>query len=1085
MSASNLTGSNVTSQYTIDPSDVGGVITLRLTTNNPDGICESTFRDINITINRAAVVSAGADLQLCEDTPSIILQGSQSGAPTTLNWTGGTGLFSDPSIVQPVYSFNNPSEINTLVTLTITAVDPDGSGPCQDVSDQMILKIDPLPGVVFSGLPSGTPAQMVENNPPITLTGNNVGGIFTIAPSTSFIGVTTVNVVDRATFDPSAVELGSNFITYTYTNANGCTNFNTQEVFINPVTTIDFSVEGALVNVNGEFELCANIGDVKLLGFPTPSEGFPPETKFTSEGPNAAGMTIVNIGDDYFIKTDGMVSDTYRIQYTFKNEFGGITFKQKSIRIFASPVADFSSINNCIKDPVQFTDESPDINPTPFPAVITNWLWDFGDNSNPSVEENPNHIYSLSDTYDVILKVTTSQGCSNTSAPKEIRVGDVPDVDFSWSSICNDDRTSFLDETNPGTISQIETLTWDFGNSFILSGDASDVVPPGTHGGSTSGTFISPDHQYENFGTYNVNLTVLTNDGCSKSLTKRVFILPQSTVAPIAGAEYLENFEGTDGGWIPEAFNATNSLLIKSDTSWIWGTPSGVAVTTGAEGSSKAWWTGANLNSYFSNENSVVNGPCFDLTALQRPMVALDYFSDSEPNLDGAVLQYSTNGGRTWDIVGPPAGQPSRDEGIDWFNGAGILSNPGSQPIGNYGWTNKQGFWKNARFNLDMIPTAERDQVRFRIAFSSNSGNATDNTGQIIDYDGFAFDNFFIGEKKRNVLVEHFTTYTLDASLSADAYLNSLLEQQFTQFRQTSDFSNIQYHVNFAGINLLNRDNPADPAARALYFGVSQPPYTIMDGKLVPGKFTGVTNELNKVEIDRRALEDPQFELTLDTVATNNSRTINVQLKLKAMKDINDPLIAQVALLEDDVTVPGEGVFKSVLRQQLFGSDGVTINTTFTKDQEITLPNPRLDIDINTSIIESSKLVLVGFVQNKNSKEIYQSIVVKAPKKNGTPIVGVKDNDPIVLASLKSIQIFPNPANNEFNFAIPGDIQAGTQWNIIDQRGVSVLKGDFTRSANGLLQVDVSTLTNAMYYVIISGPGGTTVRNKLMVMNRN
>jgi len=1083
LSASTLAGSNVRSQYTIDPLDVGNVIALRLTTNDsdgPSGPCTTEFEDINITINRAALVSAGADLQLCEDVPSIILQGSQSGASTSVAWTGGIGSYSNATVIQPTYSFSNPAEINTTLTLTITALDPDGAGPCTSVSDQMNLKINPLPVVVFTGLPSGAPSQMVENNAPITLTGNQVGGAFTITPATSVIGSTFVNVVDRVTFDPSAVELGSNFITYTFINVNGCTNSDTQEVFVNPVTTVDFGVQGALVNASGEFELCANLGLVKLLGFPVPADGFAPETQFTSEGTNAAGMVIVKSGADYFIQTDGIVSNSYRIRYTFKNQFGAITFKEKSIRIFASPLSQFTSSNNCIISDVVFTDNST-INPTPFPAAITNWQWNFGDNNFSSLQ-NPSKRYNLSGAYNVTLRVNTSQGCSTASAPFVVRVGDVPEVDYSWSSICNNDQTKFLDETDPGAISVIDSYSWDFGDGFILTGSANDAVPGGTHGGNTTGTFKSPDHQYTVFGTYNAKLTVLTNDGCSNTLTQRVFILPYNTVAPVAGAEYLEEFELTDGGWIAEAFDKTNSTpfnIVKSDTSWVWGPPAGATINSAA-GGSKVWWTGRNANTYFSNENSVVNGPCFDLTQLKRPMVALDYFSDAQANLDGAVLQYSTNGGITWIIVGPPAGQLTRDEGINWFNGAGIFSNPGSQPIGNYGWTDKQTQWKNARFNLDMIPIASRSQVRLRIAFSSNDGNPLAPP----TFDGFAFDNFFVGEKKRNVLVEHFTASTLNASLSADSYLNTLLQDQITVDRQTSDFSNIQYHVNFSGVDLLNRDNPADPAARALYYGISQPPYSIMDGILIPGKFTGVTTELNKVEIDRRALVDPQFELTLDTIPTSNNRTISVQLTLKALKAVNVPLVVHVALLEDDVSVSGfANPFKNVLRRQLFGSDGETINLPFVQGQN--LIKTKLDVEINASIADPSKLILIGIIQDKNSKEIYQSIVTKAPKKSGTPIVGVKDNEPVMIANLNSIQIFPNPANGVFNFGIPGEIHSESQWKIIDQRGVTVSEGNFSKSTSGLLQVDVSTLSNAMYYVVISGPGGTSVRKKLMVMNRN
>jgi hypothetical protein len=171
------------------------------------------------------------------------------------------------------------------------------------------------------------------------------------------------------------------------------------------------------------------------------------------------------------------------------------------------------------------------------------------------------------------------------------------------------------------------------------------------------------------------------------------------------------------------------------------------------------------------------------------------------------------------------------------------------------------------------------------------------------------------------------------------------------------------------------------------------------------------------------------------------------------------------------------------LRQQLFGSDGETINNSFTKDQvAIKL---REDVELNVKINRKDKLFLIGIVQDKNSKEIYQSIVVKAPTKSGAPVVGVKDSDPILIANLNKIQVYPNPANKEFNFAIPGEILPETRWEIIDQRGVSVLKGDFTRSANGLLPVDVASLANAIYYVVINGEGGVIVRKKLIVMNRN
>ncbi len=1056
----NTTTADAIVVYTVIPtSQVGGCI------GNPF--------TISVRVNPKQIFSAGPDLAVCVSENDILIDGSVTFANSTYSWSGGT--FDNATLEKPRYILSAADKAVLVPTNRTLSFSVLGSGACPDLTDQMVLTINPLPVVVFTGLPPGSPSSLAENSPPITLTGNLAGGTFTITPATSVIGSTFINVVDRAVFDPSAAELGSNFIRYTFTNVNGCTNFNQQEVFVNPVTTVDFAIQGAVLNAVGEFEICAEQGLVKLLGFPVPSDGFPPETRFTPEGPNATNMTIVQVGQDYFIQTTGLPSDTYRIRYTFKNQFDAITFRERTVRFFAAPVSAFSSANNCIVSDVVFTDIST-INPSPFPAVVTSWEWAFGDNTF-STNQNPSKRYAAAGTYNVSLKVTTSQGCADFSDPFVLRVGDVPEVDFSWSAICNNDNTNFQDKTTkvvgstPPGISVITAYSWDFGDGDVLA-PGIGTIPAGTHGGRTFGTYKDPQHKYVTNGTYVTNLNVDTNDGCSNSKAQNVFILPYTTVTPVAGAEYLEDFEGSDGGWIAEAFNATNSTftnIIKSDTSWIWGPPTGATINNTVSGSN-VWWTGANGNSYFQNENSVVDGPCFDLTSLLRPMVTLDYYSDSEKNIDGAVLQYSINGGLTWRIVGPPEGQSNRDEGINWFNGVGILSNPGTQAIGNYGWTDKQTSWKNARFNLDMIPVANRSQVRLRIAFASNDGNDPTQT-----FDGFAFDNFFVGEKARNVLVEHFTTSTLNASVNADTYLNGLYQQQLTD-RGTSDFQHIQYHVNFAGVDPLNRDNPADPAARALYFGASQPPYTIMDGILIPGKFTGVTNELNKVEIDRRALVEPPFTLTLKDTTSIDNKTISVKMVITAKQNFNSPLIINVALVEKSV-----GTFQNVLRKNLFGSAGETVNLSWVQGQ--ILNKVVMDVPLDVPISDPNGLLLIGYVQDKNTKEIYQSIAINGPVKTGDPVVGV-DDEP-VLAALNSIQMFPNPANQQFTFGLPAEVHPGTGWRIIDQRGFTVLEGDFTQKVNGKMEVSVADLPNAVYFVVISSRQGAAIYKKLVVMNRN
>lgn len=491
------------------------------------------------------------------------------------------------------------------------------------------------------------------------------------------------------------------------------------------------------------------------------------------------------------------------------------------------------------------------------------------------------------------------------------------------------------------------------------------------------------------------------------------------------------------------------------------------------------------MPTYYNFEQSVVNGPCFDLTNLQRPMIEFDYWSDAERNIDGVVLQYSTDGGSSWRLVGPGAGSTGaqRNQGVNWYDPfATITSDPGLQvkkyfSTGSYGWTDKSGGWKRAKFNLDMVDPLDRGQVRIRIAFSSNDQNAAGAT-----YDGFAFDNVRVGEKERRVLVENFTNSPSGVTTDQDWISDRFQDQIVKRGTGGSDFYFINYHTNIPTPDPLNLDNPVDPGARSSYMGVSQSPTTIVDG-LNNTAFTGVFTDLdqNGVEVDRRALIDPQFRLQLDTLATApvNANQISVRLTMTATKPhTGQPLLAQVILVENLV-----GPLENVVRKHLFGADGRTINQDFPNAGDSRAEQAD-NVVLNVPITDSNNLSLLAYVQNKTTQEIYQAILVPAPYKRGAVIVGLED--PKHLTTLGGITVFPNPANGKLFLGVPADMPVdGYSWKLIDQRGVTVKRGDFDNLVQDIREVSVADLANGMYILQLVGPGHSVVHRKVIVMNRN
>lgn len=82
------------------------------------------------------------------------------------------------------------------------------------------------------------------------------------------------------------------------------------------------------------------------------------------------------------------------------------------------------------------------------------------------------------------------------------------------------------------------------------------------------------------------------------------------------------------------------------------------------------------------------------------------------------------------------------------------------------------------------------------------------------------------------------------------------------------------------------------------------------------------------------------------------------------------------------------------------------------------------DVRIDVPISNPNGLLLIGYVQDKNTKEIYQSVVIDGPVKVGDPVVGLEDELPL-LTTLNNIQMFPNPANHQFTFGLPSDVYPG------------------------------------------------------------
>jgi hypothetical protein len=635
----------------------------------------------------------------------------------------------------------------------------------------------------------------------------------------------------------------------------------------------------------------------------------------------------------------------------------------KRIIIHPAPEVGFAIDKSCIQQETKFIDTSK-VNY--MNDYISKREWFFGDGSPIDTHRVAKHTFNDVGDKFISLKLETNFGCKSELL-KTIKYTIQPKAKISWYNECyGNDPVQFIDSSK--YVDEYTKYFWNFGD-----GQFSNIK--------------NPEHTYNEAKAFAVSLNITASNGCSDSVKDSIFIRPMIDFKTVP--YYFTDFENGDDGWKSGGINS----------SWQYGIPKGKIIKPESP-NDKVWITSLSGN-YENNEKSYVIGPCFNLSSLKKPMLKMKININTKPD-DGAVIQYTTDDGKSWINLG------NIGEGIGWYNSSYIEGRPGNQ---NKGWSFEDSVWHDVRINLDeLLKDAEKKRLRFRIAFGSNSNDRSE---------GIAFDDIWIGDRSKIVLLEHFTNASNFYSNSINNTINSICSNN------KNDVIDIQYHSNLIGNDPLYFANSADILLRQFYYNLSSIPYTFMDGNIA---FNYSNSFISSHDVLNESLKDPLFDINCSAYI-NDKSTINVNVIIKALKNIEKQNIScYVAIVEDSVILKNSPLetklFKNVFRKILPDANGFNLYTSLNK-YETKQFNTSWKIENINNLLN---LKLIVFVQNNITKEIYQSFELQNSSLILNNIPYLKDNN-------DDFKIFPNPAKDEVIITCKDEINQEVKVKIISTSG--------------------------------------------------
>jgi hypothetical protein len=263
-------------------------------------------------------------------------------------------------------------------------------------------------------------------------------------------------------------------------------------------------------------------------------------------------------------------------------------------------------------------------------------------------------------------------------------------------------------------------------------------------------------------------------------------------------------------------------------------------------------------------------------------------------------------------------------------------------------------------------------------------------------------------QSQRLVMLEEFTSATCGPCVSKNTQFHTW------ELQNPDKFTSIYYHVNWpAAGDPMNLANPGEVATRVSYYMSSSNmyvPYSVLDGNYYNGSAAG----WNMTNINNRYAVPSPFEVQLMHSVSAAQDTVFSTVLVKCTQDVAASMTVHNVIIEKWIhfnSAPcassnGERDFYNVMKKMIPGSAGTNLPPSMLAGDYVLIEGTW---KVGT-VYDFTQIASVGFVQDKGTKEIYQTA-----RSTTGPIILPYNTD---VQTLEVVNMLPKTCKNKIAPAV-------------------------------------------------------------------